>query len=591
MSTPALRFRALRRGRIRDRIGASADALSPLTLLRAPAGFGKTTAATHWTEDLIQAAEVDVRWVRSPEPENDARLIWHRIREALRGDTKPCELSRVRDDIDRALVALARPTALVIDDYQHVTSGDLDIALSRLLDRSSHLYLVVLSRRFTALDGPLVSSRVSASLLTDDELSFTEAESLQLAEFYGVTDLDYVAQLHRESNGWPMMMRATLQESSDGASPRDSARTLGIFGRHYLGEVTVPGARRALLGAVLCPEISIEMLAELIGMDIVSVESVARELCEHGLLQESFWEHTTRYRCHAGFAASLEALALQEFGDDAREIRQRHAADFGRDDPVAATMQMLDAEEYDAVSRLMARYFLGIMRPGTGVLQRLNQIPDPILREYPVLIGALLYADTPEHEMSNQRVEHLYQWLRAAMRSELREGNYEQNIAAVGLLLTAERMRGDGAEALRISRDAEARIERVPENRLASYRFTFPLLFSALGFAGLVAGDLELGERNYRRSVETAQRFNNRLEELRGWNGMAAVAVTAGDPRAAEEHLLRARELSERAGIDAPQFSGFNAFLAEAVVAVERGAAERALRVLPADRGVLRRIE
>lgn len=591
METPALRFSALRRDRISERIAGSLLDLSPVTLLRAPAGFGKTVAAVHWTENVRDWPEIDVRWVRSLDAESDARSVWHRIHEALGGNGRRRDLLQARDDIDRILLGLTRPTVLVLDDYQQLTSGELDTALARLLERSELLHLLVLGRRFAALDGPLVSSRVGVTVLTGEELSLTEEESLELATLYGVGDSEYVSQLHRRTHGWPIMMRTMLQQFSDGVSPGDSRRTLAIFARQHFAEMAIPGARRALLGAVLCPGVSLEMLAELIDESLESVEATARELCEQGLLQETFWTHTTRYRCHEGLAGPLASLALQEFGDDAREIRLRHAADLGRDDPATAALQLLDAEEYEGVSRLLARYFLEVLRPGTGVQRRLNQIPDRELRRYPVLIGAVLHADEPGLEMSNQRMEQLHQWLRSAIRSELRDGNYEQNLAAVGLLLTAERMRGDGSEALRISRDAEARAERIPESRMAHYRFTFPLLFSALGFTGLVAGDLELGERNYRRAIEVAERFEDRLEEIRGWNGLAATAAVAGDLPTAERHLARMRSLAEGRGIEAPQFSGFNKALAEGLVAIERGDAEAALAEFEMGRGVLPRLE
>lgn len=592
MNTPALRFHALKRARIDELIAPAAEELSPLTLMRAPAGFGKTTAAVHWVERLVAESDgVGVRWVRSPGPGEDPRLIWHRICEALGGGDRRRDHSRVRDDVDRLLSGLTGLTVLVIDDYQHISSGDLDLALARLLERTDRLCLVVLSRGFTALDGPLVSSRVGVTSITGDELAFTEGESLELGRVYGIDDAEYIAQLHRRADGWPVMMRTMLQQFAAGATPRDSSRTLAIFGRQHLEGLEIPGAKRALLGAVLCPDISAEVLAELMGVSTAEAERTARDLCEQGLLQESHWEHTTRYRCHAGLAGPLHALALQEIGPGSRELRLRHAADLGRDDPAAAAIQLIDAEEYDDVSRLIARYFLEVVRPGSGVLPRLRRIPDEDLRRYPVLLGAVLMSTEPGRELSGERIAQLYQWLRTAIRSELREGNYEQNIAAIGLLLAAERTRGNGAEALRISSDAEARIERVPENRIAGYRFTFPLLFSALGLTGLVAGDLQLGERNYRRAVEVAARFENGFEELRGWNGLAAIAAAAGDLRAAEEHVRRATELRERRGVEPPQFSGFNVMLAEGLTALERGDAERALRMLDVDHDVLNRLE
>lgn len=590
MSTPVLRFLALPRGRISDRLAASPDDLSPLTLLRAPAGFGKTTAAIHWTDGL-RGSGVDARWVRPLERDADPRLIWQRIHEALGGDARRRDQAQLRDDIDRILSSLDRSTVLLLDDYQHVTSGDLDLALSRLLERSSRLHLVVLGRRFTSLDGPLVSSRIGVTLLSGDELAFSEEESLELASLYGISQQDHVARLHRRSHGWPVIMRSTLQQMSEGIAPRDSARTLAVFGRQHLEGIEMPGAKLALLTAVLCPDISIEVLAEVLDCEVDRAERIVRELCEQGLLQESLWEYTSRYRCHGGLAGPLRTLALQELGDEVRDIRLRHAADLGRDDPAAAAIQLLDAEEYGGVSRLMARYFLEIVRPDGGVVQRLLRIPDDVLREQPVLTGAVVFLMGPGVEVPEQRMAQLFRWLRAGIRSELREGNYEQNIAAIGLLIAAERMRGDGAEALRISRDAEERIAQVPETRMAGYRFTFPLLFSALGAAGLVGGDLELGRRNYQQAVDVAARFENRIEEVRAWNGLTLVTALSGDLRAAEEHLRRAEEQRAALGVDAPQFSGFNAVMSAALIAIERGDAEEALGALDPGLAVLNRLE
>lgn len=594
MEIPALRFSALRRPRILGRIASRIDELSPLTLLHAPAGFGKTTAVVQWAEELTGSGSADVHWVRAPDPSLDPRLIWHRIRESLgasAGNVHRRPVARVREEIDRILGRLSRPTVLVVDDYQQVTSGELDLALARLLERSDLLHLIVLSRRFTALDGPLVSSRVTVSLISGEELALTAGEARELAELYGATDHDRVERMRLRAHGWPLVVRSVLQEYADGRGIRDIARTLARFGRQHLDAVTTPGGRRAALAIVLCPDISTEMIADLIEEEHEDAELVVRELGELGIVQQSWWFDTTRYRCHEGLAGSLETLALQEFGDEAQAIRLRHAVDLSRDNPVEAVRQLFDIEEYGSASRVFTRYFLELTLPESGVLRQLRQIPDGILRTHPVLVGATLLMETPEIDTPHERVEQLYRWLRAAMRNQLVEGDQEQSAAAIALLAVAERMRGDGAEALRLARDIEARAARVPENRLVTFRFTMPLLYAALGLVGIVVGDLAMAGRNYRKTLETAERFANVPEQVRGWNGLAVTSALAGDLIAAEQHIDRGDALREQSGVQGPQLSWTGETLARALIASERQEVETARHLLDGIRGFLDRIE
>ena len=55
---------------------------SPLTLISAPAGFGKTTLLSTWTKSL-PATKAQVAWLSLDEGENDPQLFWTYILSAL----------------------------------------------------------------------------------------------------------------------------------------------------------------------------------------------------------------------------------------------------------------------------------------------------------------------------------------------------------------------------------------------------------------------------------------------------------------------------------------------------------------------------
>src|SRR5437588_2401349 len=63
--------------------GLLAESLKrPLTLVSAPAGFGKTTLLSAWQQSL-QAGNPRVAWVSLDEEDNDPRLFWTYVLTAL----------------------------------------------------------------------------------------------------------------------------------------------------------------------------------------------------------------------------------------------------------------------------------------------------------------------------------------------------------------------------------------------------------------------------------------------------------------------------------------------------------------------------
>ena len=572
MDIPAIRYPTSVRPRVCGLLARQIEDLAPLTLLHAPAGFGKTVATVHWARSMREAAEV--RWVATPEPgighepSLASGALWCRIAEALGGEgarlstagsrpsaagSRPSAADQrpwaadgrqqvgghLREEVERLVHGLRRPTVLVLDDYHHVTSGDLDLGLARLLEANPLLHMVVLSRRFSALDGPLVGGRTSAVIVDERMLEFTEEEARALAELYGTDDFAQVEERRKRAHGWPVVMRSVVQQLAAGSKPREITRVLARLGKQRFDTVPTVSGRRAVLAIVLCPDASLETLAETLETPYADLEAVLRELEELGIVQQSWWPDSPRYRCHAGLGDALGALARREFGPEAHAMRLKHAVELSRDKPIAAVAHLFEIGEYGAASRVFTRHFLELAVPGSGVMQLLRGLSDAVLYEYPVLAGALLLLETPEGDTPDERIEQLHQWLRARVRQQLRDGEHEPTPPLMALLAVAERMRGDDDAALRLSQHIEKRLERTPEERWDAERFTAPLLYRALGLTGLVVGDPAMAERNYRRAFEAAGRFENLSTQTRACEGLAATAAFSGDLLAAERALLR----------------------------------------------------
>ena len=78
---PARRPRLVARPRIAERLGSTLEAGHRLTLVSAPAGFGKTTALGDWLTELDQhQSQTRVGWLSLDDGDNDpTRFVAHLV--------------------------------------------------------------------------------------------------------------------------------------------------------------------------------------------------------------------------------------------------------------------------------------------------------------------------------------------------------------------------------------------------------------------------------------------------------------------------------------------------------------------------------
>ncbi|ADJ45688.1 LuxR family transcriptional regulator [Amycolatopsis mediterranei S699] len=185
----------------------------PVTVVRAPAGAGKTTALAGWAGDGH-----DVAWVSLDEDDNDEPRLWAAILAALRrcpavpgdrgldrlGPPSPGRRRAFLADLDDALAAPARPVRLVLDDLQEISRAEPLEALAALArDLPAAMRLVLVTRveprlRLARLHVEDVLSRVEAA-----ELRFSARETANLLRATGsaVSD-DRVRELTERTGGW-----------------------------------------------------------------------------------------------------------------------------------------------------------------------------------------------------------------------------------------------------------------------------------------------------------------------------------------------------------------------------------------------------
>jgi len=207
-----------------------------LTLIRAPAGWGKTTLLADW---YASAAETRAfAWLALDRGDNDPVRFWTYLIEAVRSQqpaigTESLPLLRVpRVDIVGELLpalcaeltALSSQMVLVLDDYHLVTNPEIDQGLAFFVDHLPQtVELVLASRSEPPL--PLARMRAGGDLIEIDaeKLSFTEVEAnLLLNDLNGLRlDHEAVMQLRDRTEGWAAglyLAALTLRGRSDPAA-------------------------------------------------------------------------------------------------------------------------------------------------------------------------------------------------------------------------------------------------------------------------------------------------------------------------------------------------------------------------------------
>ena len=187
----------------------------PLTLITAPAGFGKTTLVA----SSITSCAMPVTWLSLDKHDNEAgRFLSYVIAALQKTDnsigSEAAQLMEGRQQpppevvltsLINDLEAASGEIVLVLDDYQFISSQTVHEEVAFLLEHCPHtLHIVIMTRS----DPPLPLARLRARGQTVElraaDLSFTEPEAaLFLNDSMGLClDAGSVAMLEERTEGW-----------------------------------------------------------------------------------------------------------------------------------------------------------------------------------------------------------------------------------------------------------------------------------------------------------------------------------------------------------------------------------------------------
>ena len=318
-----------------------------LSVVKAPAGFGKTSLAAEWVERLIQSGNL-VAWFSIDENDDQPTqflfYVSHALRRANHGVGSPAvdlilETSLISppaviSTLINGLAEIDEEVCLFLEDYHCVSDPAIHDAVAFLLRHApSNFHLVLATRTEPPL--PLPTLRAQNQLLEIDvaALRFDLDETRQFLEHEGLGPFDsaQLRLLHERTEGWPAVLQivaatASQSEQNFGQYVQQLSATLRPIGT-YLAEMVdgLPGDLAPfMLRTAVLDKFSADLCKAVTQHNSSGefLESIAnRQLLLVPLDREGRW-----YRYHHLLSAYLSQRLEAELGEEEIATLHRRAS-------------------------------------------------------------------------------------------------------------------------------------------------------------------------------------------------------------------------------------------------------------------------
>jgi LuxR family maltose regulon positive regulatory protein len=399
------------RARLDERLDRGA--LPPLTLVSAPAGFGKTTLLTEWLTDT-DGGGPPVAWLSLDRRDSDPSVFWSYVVAAVRKvapDVGTDALARLRSSSLDSLVAtlvndlaaLPGEVVLVLDDYHVVESVEVHESMLFLVEHlPSQLRLVVASRADPPW--PLAGLRARGELVEvrAADLRFTGQEAA--AYLNGTMGLDLPAAdvdvLAGRTEGWIAALQLaalSLQGRGDPAAFIAGFAGDDRFVVDYLVDEVLDrqsdGVRTFLLETAILNRLSGPLCAAVTGRS--DAKATLAALDRANLFLVALDDRRQWYRYHHLFADMLRARLNDEHPERVQGLHRRAADWFAaHGDPAEAIRHAMAAEDFPRAADLIELALPALRQARQDATQRawLDALPRDVFANRPVLTIGLIGA-------------------------------------------------------------------------------------------------------------------------------------------------------------------------------------------------------
>jgi len=535
-----------------------------LTLVSAPAGFGKTTLLSDWAHRMLPPrpqAPARIAWLSLDKDDNDPDRFWNYVIGALQTVGK--ELGRVSSEM---LNSKSRPplksivstlineiaespfaVALVLDDYHTIETPTIHETLAFLIDHMPRqIHLVIAGRADPPL--PLARLRVRGQIteLRSPDLRFTLEETRAfLNESKGLSlSNESLAVLEGRTEGWIASLQMAAVSLQGRRDAPDFIRTFSGT-HHYIMDYLVeevldrqePPVRQFLLETSILDRLSGPLC------DAVTGGSNSQEMLERLLHANLFLipldEERIWFRYHQLFADLLRNQ-LRRVSPELFLILHRRACDWFEKEGLTteAVHHALAAKDLSHAADLIERVAIPIIIEGrySSLRRWLSLLPEDIIATRPWLLVSLASV-----RLTSGKFDSVEQLLNsagtlmtephAASRTPAERDALRHYITAVRAMLAC--VRGDVPRIIELGTDALAHLP--PDQSTARC-----LIFFDLGVAHWLKGDMDRALSYFNEAIALGTASRNFFIALVAMGYAADIQIMYG-------RLDEAIRISERA--------------------------------------------
>jgi len=546
---PLWRSDGVIRPRLLEQLQAGLRVQRKLTLVAAPAGYGKTTLITSWLNSFTKSTQNI--WLALEKSDNEpARFLsywaaaWHRISdfnlenilELLDAPQLP-PYQTILDEVINSLARLEKPAILVLDDYHIITNQLIHEMLEYFLEHQPHrAHLVITTRSDPPLPlarlrarGQMIEIRASDLRFTEEEAGHFFNQSMQL-----VLEEEDVHSLEMRTEGWAVGLQLAalaLKNISDPQKFVESFRGSHRFVLDYLAEEVIrqqrDELRKFLIQTSILERFNAESCEALTGNH--DSQGLLSELEQANLFLISLDDERVWYRYHHLFADFLRTeLSKTETEKLYKKATLWHEQNDLLSEAVGYAIASSDLDFLaDVIDRILRKR--SIWSGGNLAMYSswLDALPPHAFQSRPALslnASHILYL-LARFDLAEKQIDQAEQTLHALPPSPEKE----QMLALASLYRGAiASVRGDTQQAIERITFAQ---ERLPQERHLQHARGF---FS-LGLAYELSGQSELAVQNYLRSSEEAQFAGVLSLAIHALGAAAQVQINQGQLSQAEQ--------------------------------------------------------
>ncbi len=414
---PPLGHGILERSRIQERMAADLaihEGFSRrLTLISAPAGFGKTTLVRKWIAEF----EDRVAWFSLDEGDNEQKRYWIYLISALQtiqeslgissltalrsedlfSDSAAAGTVSVLTSLLNDLFDLNKPLYLILDDYHLVNNAGIHEDMIFFVDNlPPDVHLIVTTR--SDPPWPLARWRSKGQMLEfrQDDLKFSRAETSQLFTELKCPSLNetQLNTLHHKTEGWVTGLQLAAFSLSAGHNIDSFLKEFAGSTRHvlhFLVEEVFNRQPEALQDFLLQTSIMKRFNASLCNAvtGIENSAAVLDNLERDNLFVVPLDEHRYWLRYHHLFADFLYYQLKRNQPEKVFGLHDKAANWFLKsEEPGEAIRHSLAGNNSEKVAIILHSYHRELLQTEPELRNRsLNSLPPELLKKYPRLIA------------------------------------------------------------------------------------------------------------------------------------------------------------------------------------------------------------